>query len=350
MEFEYKDMKNRKDRDRSSEYLSDLPYYVQSFIIGREGNMSARTQYIYISRIDSFFNYLIDTRFKDKAKADITLQDLDTVTIEDIETFASWVRHGHLRKTKKEIQRKDDKETTVNNYLSALSMFFKYFANRGKLSSNPVAGLERARKKKKEVIRLNKKQKEQFFDCIQSGEKLTETQKRFHDKSGLRDYAICLLLVRTGLRVSELVGLNLRDINFDDYSLTVLRKGDKYDHVFFDDEVAEVLEEYLEERKNIAKEDENGVFVVTVGKYKGSRLSVRSVELLVKKYAVAGPANEQITPHKLRSTYATDMLVATGNISLVQKALNHSSPTTTMVYADQRTIDLSRARNTLKNT
>ena len=349
MEFEYKDMKNRKDRDRSSEYLSDLPYYVQSFIIGREGNMSARTQYIYISRIDSFFNYLVDTRFKDKTKADITLQDLDTVTIEEIETFASYIRHGHLRKTKK-TQLKDNKETTVNNYLSALSMFFKYFANRGKLSGNPVAGLERARKKKKEVIRLNKKQKEQFFNCIQSGEKLTETQKRFHDKSALRDYTICLLLVRTGLRVSELVGLNLRDINFDDCSLTVLRKGDKYDHVFFDDEVAEVLEEYLEERKKIANDGENAVFLVTIGKYKGSRLSVRSVELLVKKYAMAGPSNEQITPHKLRSTYATDMLIATGNISLVQKALNHSSPTTTMVYADQRTIDLSRARNTLKGS
>ena len=346
MQFEYKDMKNRQNREKVIDLVSELPLYVQTFITGREGKMSARTQYIYISRIDSFYTWLLENLFQTrKAKSDISLQDLETLHTEDIEAFASWIRHGNLSSHKR-----DDKETTVNNYLSALNVFFKYFVNRGKILYNPVAGVERGRSKRHEVIRLDDRQKDQFFSCIESGETLTEHQKRFHEKNSLRDYTICMTLARTGLRVSELIGLNLDDINFEDYSLTVLRKGNKYDRIFFDDEVAELLEEYLEYRKTLLVDpSEKAVFLVTIGRYKGTRLSVRAVERLVKKYAVAGApsAGSKITPHKLRATYATDMLQATGNISLVQKALNHESPRTTMVYADERTIELEKARNVL---
>ena len=346
MQFEYKDMKNREDRDKAIELLDGLPGYVQTFITGREGKMSARTQYIYVSRIDSFYTYLVEKGyFKGKSKEDIDLRDLETLHTEDIEAFASWIRHGNL--SHKKI---DNKETTINNYLSALNVFYKYFVNRGKIPYNPVAGVERGRAKKHDIIRLDNRQKKQFFDCIETGEALTEHQKRFHDKNALRDHAICLTLARTGLRVSELVGLNISDIDFEDCSLTVLRKGNKYDRLFFDDEVSELLQEYLEYRKSVLVDPtEKAVFLVTIGKYKGTRLSVRAVERLVKKYAVAGApsAGSKISPHKLRATYATDMLQATGNISLVQKALNHESPRTTMVYADERTIELERVRNVL---
>lgn len=346
MQFEYKDMKNRQNREKVIDLIGDLPIYVQTFITGREGKMSARTQYIYISRIDSFYTWLLEKRFPNReAKSAISLQDLETLHTEDIEAFASWIRHGNLSS-----HSRDDKETTVNNYLSALNVFFKYFVNRGKILYNPVAGVERGRVKRHEVIRLDDRQKDQFFSCIENGDSLTEHQKRFHEKNALRDYTICLTLARTGLRVSELIGLNLEDIDFEDCSLTVLRKGNKYDRIFFDDEVADLLAEYLEYRKTLLTDPtEKAVFLVTIGKYRGTRLSVRAVERLVKKYSIAGSpsAGSKITPHKLRATYATDMLQATGNISLVQKALNHESPRTTMVYADERTIELEKARNIL---
>ncbi|MDO4620117.1 MAG: tyrosine-type recombinase/integrase [Lachnospiraceae bacterium] len=346
MEFEYKDRQNKQARDKASELLADLPFYVQTFVVGREGKMSARTQYIYISRIDSFYTFLTEKNyFVGKARTDITLSDLSTLRTEDIEIFASWIRHGRLSS-----KNSDDKETTINNYLSAINVFFKYFVNHGKLEFNPVAGIERGKVSRHEVIRLNDRQKDEFFNCIETGDSLTKHQKAYHGKNALRDRAVCLTLARTGLRVSELVGLNLDDIDFDDCSLTVLRKGNKYDRIFFDDEVSDLLQEYLEYRKTLLTDpSEKAVFLVTIGKYKGTRLSVRAIERLVKKYAVAGSpsAGKRITPHKLRATYATDMLQATGNISLVQKALNHESPRTTMIYADERTIELQNARNIL---
>ena len=347
--FDYREQRNRMANEKVRDLLTDLPPYVQTFLVGREGKMSPQTRSIYTSRIDLFFQYLVQRHaFGDRKKQEITLSDLESLKIEDIELFMSWIRHGNSSRSNRKT---DNRETTVNNYLSALNTFYNYFLRRGKISVNPVAGVERGRVRKHDVIRLDDRQKDQFFHCIETGEGLTVQQKRYHDKTALRDQTICLVLARTGLRVSELVGLDVDHIDFTDCSLTVLRKGNKYDHLFFDDEVAALLEEYLEYRKTLVENDptEKALFLVTFGKYKGTRISVRTVERLVKKYAVAGAptAGSRISPHKLRATYATDMLRATNNIVLVQQALNHESPRTTMVYTDTRTINLQNARNVL---
>ena len=335
MQYEYKAEKDREARLKSEELMSHLPYYVRTYIAGREARMSSRTRLVYLRRIDTFFDYLIDTqrfiRYGGYAtdKADITLQDLGTLTLEDIEAFASWIRSRRITAHPGKAM-DSEKETTVNNYLSALSTFFRYFESHGKITKNPVAGYERKRLTKHPVVRLNTRQKSEFLDNVQSGEALSEHQKAYHTKNALRDYAICLTLTRTGLRVSELVGLNVRDMDLDS-----------------------VLTEYLEYRKTLLVDPtEQALFLNTFGKYKGTRLSVRSVEKLVKKYATTGAPSTRgkITPHKLRATYATDMLMATHDISLVQKSLNHESPQTTMIYADQRTIDLEKARNVLKDS
>lgn len=190
------------------------------------------------------------------------------------------------------------------------------------------------------------------MSSVSSGLGLTDKQNQARVKTSVRDEAICLTLIRTGLRVSELVGLNLRDVNLKDTCFQVMRKRSKEDTVFFDDEVKGAIEAWLDVRPTYCTDkEEQALFVVTQGKYMGKRLSVRSVQLLVKKYAEAGAptAGSKITPHKLRATFATDMLRATGNVALVQEELNHESPTTTMLYADRRILDLRKARNILMN-
>ena len=96
MDYEYKDLENRKKRDKTSELLYDLPDFVTTFMIGREGKMSPNTQYIYASRIDAFFQFLIDKKYVTSNKKDIRLSDLQKLTTEDIELFTSWVRHGNM--------------------------------------------------------------------------------------------------------------------------------------------------------------------------------------------------------------------------------------------------------------
>lgn len=348
MQYEYKRTENDKANEKVRELLKDLPYFCQTFLVGREGKMSPLTRLTYIRRIHSFFEYLHEDNsyFSKKAMQDITLNDLNKLETEDIEQFASWIRHGGASNGS------ENAETSVNNYLSALNMFWRYFVSHGRLRHNPVANVERGAKGKHTIVRLNDEQEEEFMDSVSGGLGLTKHQRSYHDQTSVRDTAICLTLMRTGLRVSELVGLNLEDVNMDDSCLYVIRKRKKEDTVFFDDEVKAALQNYLDIRELSSPDpSEHALFLVNFGKYKGKRLSVRSVQILVKKYAMAGApeVGSKMTPHKLRATYATDMLKATGNVALVQAALNHESPTTTMMYADNRTMDLKNARNVLSD-
>ncbi len=346
MQFEYKDAKNHDANEKVHRLLDDLPTYCQTFLVGREGKMSPSTRLTYMQRISKFFDYLQQNNsfFEKKDRKDISLTDLSHLEAEDIEAFASWIRHGGASNGV------ENAESSVNNYLSALNMFWRYFVSHGRLQHNPVANVERGGKGTHTIVRLKDHEEDEFMDSVAAGLGLTDHQISYHDKTAVRDTAICLTLMRTGLRVSELVGLNLKDVYMEEHYFHVIRKRSKEDLVFFDNDVHRALLEYLDVRHllNPAK-DENALFLVAFGKYQGHRLSVRSVQLLVKKYAKAGaPAvGSRITPHKLRATYATDMLKATGNVALVQEALNHESPTTTMMYADSRTMDLKRARNIL---
>ncbi len=346
MDFEYKRKKNDECNRKAELLLKDLHFFCRTFLVGREGRMSPSTRLTYMQRIHKFFAYLHDYHplFSGRKMTEYTLEDFSRLETEHIEAFASWIRHGGSSNGS------ENAETSVNNYLSALNMFWRYFVTHGKLQHNPVANVERAGKPHRTIVRLNENQEEEFLDSVAGGLGLTDHQSAYHDKTAIRDTAICLTLIRTGIRVSELVGLNLEDLNLTENCFRVMRKRNKEDVVFFDDEVRQAISEYLEVRSLSNPEPaERALFLVTIGRYKGTRLSVRSVQLLVKKYAKAGSPGfgSKITPHKLRATYATDMLKATGNIALVQEALNHESPTTTMLYADSRTMDLKNARNIL---
>jgi site-specific recombinase XerC len=188
------------------------------------------------------------------------------------------------------------------------------------------------------------------MQSVYCGDGLTKRQNQSRDLTIERDAAIITVFLHTGIRVSELVGLNVGDLDFQEHCFKVIRKRDKIDTIYFDDEVTEVLKDYLRVRPLLHPADnEDALFLVSIGKYKGERLSVRSMQMLVKKYAMAGAPSSGalITPHKLRSTYATNMLKATGNLDLVRAELGHSDPKTTLIYARSDNADKKAARNVL---
>ena len=345
-EFEYKENKRKEYRNKSEELLTKLPRFCRTYERGIEGTVSALTMYEYLQRIHVFFVFLHDNNsfFGKKEITEITYDDLSGLEAEDIEEFTHYIRIG------KASDGSENKESSVNHYLCALNSLWDYAIAHGRLRHNVTKDVKRGKKKKKEVVTLNKSDEQGLFQSVNFGTNLTKHQSAYrNDVTVARDNAICLTLIRTGLRVSELVGINLEDINFDECYFHVNRKEDKVDHVYFSDQVRESIEEYLRLRPLLQPDpQERALFLVTIGKYKGTRLSVRSVQLLVKKYAVAGaPASgSRITPHKMRSTYATNLLQASGaDLTLVQEALNHESPSTTSIYLQTRERDLKEKRN-----
>ena len=204
---------------------------------------------------------------------------------------------------------------------------YSYFYKTEQVKTNPAALVDMPKLHEKEIVRLEPDEVAILLDQVEDGTKLTKGQMKFHDKTKLRDVALITLLLGTGIRVSECVGLDFDDIDFGNNGLHIHRKGGYDTVVYFGDEVEKALKDYLEERKKVTavSGSENAVFL----SLQNRRISVRAVEILVKKYARNVTTLKKITPHKLRSTFGTSLYNETGDIYLVADVLGHKDVNTT---------------------
>jgi site-specific recombinase XerD len=195
------------------------------------------------------------------------------------------------------------------------------------IATNPASLVAMPKLHEKEIIRLEIDEVAILLDQVEDGSKLTANQLRFHGKTRTRDIALLTLLLGTGIRVSECVGININDINFSNNALKIVRKGGYEAVIYFGEEVQEALEDYLEERQKVMPQSghEEALFL----SLQERRISVRAVENLVKKHAANVTTLKKITPHKLRSTYGTSLYKETGDIYLVADVLGHKDVNTT---------------------
>lgn len=180
----------------------------------------------------------------------------------------------------------------------------------------------------KEVLEaVDKEEVEMLLDAVETGTKLTKSQQAYHNYTKTRDFAIICLLLGTGMRVSECVGINIEDVDFYTKGIKILRKGGNESIVYFGDEVYDALSKYFDEREEIeaCEGHEDALFLSMQRK----RISTRTVQNLVKKYAKIATPLKNISPHKLRSTYGTALYEKTEDIYLVADALGHADINTT---------------------
>lgn len=310
--------------------LKELPDFCRTYFIGRENRLSEVTAVSYAYNLQMFFAYLHENNsyFGSREIKTYRLDDLEKLDSGDIEEFLHWMRY-HTGKDGRECH---NSEMTIQHYISAISALYKYFVKRDLLPRNPVDAIDRAKRVKKKVIRLEGDEKSDFRKVVDSGEGLTGRQAVFHEKNRERDMAIYEVFLTTGMRISELVGINLTDVDLKAHTIGITRKGSNFQLIYISDRCTELLSQYLAVREKYRPDrDEPALFLSNRGK----RISVRSVELMTKKYvSVALPQKtDRITPHKLRSTYATDMLRRTGDLELVSELLGHSNIATTQIYA-----------------
>lgn len=180
----------------------------------------------------------------------------------------------------------------------------------------------------KTIVRLDTDEVAMLLDYIEHcGESLSGQKRVYYEKTKERDLALVTLLLGTGIRVSECVGLDIEDVDFKNNGIRVTRKGGNEMIVYFGDEVAKALKNYLEVRSGITPiaGHEHALFYSTQRR----RMGVQAVENLVKKYAREITTTKKITPHKLRSTYGTALYQETGDIYLVADVLGHRDVNTT---------------------
>ena len=235
-------------------------------------------------------------------------------------------------------------EKAAKRKLCSLRGMYNFFFRYQLISSNPTQLVDMPKIHEQAITRLDVNEVSEFLDNVESGNKLSLNQLKRHEKLKNRDLALLTLMLGTGIRVSECVGLDINDVDFDNDRIKVVRKGGTESFVYFGDEVHEALFNYLQERKTLNPESghENALFISS----KNKRLCVRSVELLVKKYSQTVTTVKHITPHKLRSTYGTNLYQETKDIYLVADVLGHKDVNTTRKhYAELVDENKRKARN-----
>lgn len=347
--YEYHKEKDIKFQNRVNEYLEQMPYFCSVFVNGIEGYNGSNTIHTYIHRISVFFKFLEHECLLPEGKEikDLEFSDLDNYDAITIENFTHWLRTGGAQVVRVKSRLK---ESSINNYISALSALWDYGVTHGFVKHNSVKDIKRGKTQKKEVIYLDPDQSDSLLQAAAVGKSISKHQESYKTNFSItRDLAILTLFLHTGLRVSELVGINVDDIFFDSHFVQVLRKENKEDNVYFSDEAEQILREYLAVRPLAQPEpSEKALFLSERGVNKGKRISVRSIERMVKQYAQLSVPEKgsEFTVHKLRATFASQMIEKT-DLSLVQQLLFHESPATTSLYVAKRTQAKKEHRNDL---
>lgn len=302
--------------------LEELPPFCYDYFMAIDSQTSTLTRLNYAHDLKIFFYYLCTRKYKSKSVGELTLMDIEAVTNSDIEYFLGFLtsydycgRHHTCD------------ERAKARKLSSVRAMFKYFFNKGLIAVNNSAKVSTPKLHERPIIRLDGNEVIDIIDTAESGEGLSPRQRFFHERSKVRDSAILILFLGTGIRISELVGLNDSDLNFKDNSFVVTRKGGNRAILFFGNDVAEALQRYLEYKKQTELEGADGGALFLSSQKK--RITVRAVENLVKKYAKIVSPLKKISPHKLRSTYGTQLYRATGDIYIVADVLGHKDINTT---------------------
>ena len=283
--------------------LLNLPHFCNAFFIGIEQTTSPLTRLGYARDLEIFFNYLIQEieTFNQYQIADFEKDDLNKITIDDIELYLSFLTH--YRKNENEHCNSDRGKMRK---MASLRSFFKYFYRRGDLKENIMTKIDLPKVREKSILRLTDEE---------VGKMISAASKN------PRDEMIISLFLLSGIRVSELVGLAYQDIDLKNKTFLITRKGGKQTILHMGQQLQDKFLDYFALQE----------WTPTTPLFTkcGRRLTVRAIENIVKKYAAIAAPLKKISPHKLRSTYGTNLYKATNDIYIVADILGHKDINTT---------------------
>lgn len=290
-------------------YVSDLiPEFLENLEIEKGRSLNTTRNYeLYLNR---FYELCSEDTTEELKPSDITPEVLRKYRLK-LNRFEDNQNHERLS------------VLTQSYHLIALRGFLKYLSKRGIKSLDPTL-VDLPRATKKQVTFLHFDEVERLLNEIPED---TET--------GLRDRAIIELLFSGGLRVSELCGLNRDSINLERREFVVRGKGKKDRPIFIDQSTADCIKDYLDMRTDslpalFLNNSQNQQMPTTSGDYR--RLTPRSIERIVQKYARQAGITKKVTPHTLRHSFATDLLMNGADIRSVQSLLGHANISTTQIY------------------
>ena len=321
----YHDKINTQNILKLRELLKEFPPFISDYFRSLNDQTASLTRLGYVHDLKIFFGFLSREVFDGLAIADFSINEIARVESEHIECFMEYLTYYvPLGEPNSSLQ---NQALGKSRKLAAVRGLFKHLYMKKKIPANPAELVSFPKINQKAITTLEVDEIAKLLDQVESGEKLSNKQKKYHELTKIRDTAIITLLLGTGMRVSECVGLDLNHIDFETNGLRVIRKGGDEMILYFGDEVETALKSYLIEREQSQAQagHENALFL----SLQNRRITDRAVQNLVKKYAHLVTQLKNISPHKLRSTFGTRLYAETGDIYLVANVLGHADVNTT---------------------
>lgn len=264
--------------------------------------------------------------YKEVVIRDMSIKTLEKITLDDIHAYLFFLNNNY-----------NSKAATRARKVASIRIFFNYLSNKaGLIQKNPAQNLESPKLDK----RIPK------YLSLDDSKKLLEAATKIDDRNKERDYAIITLFLNCGMRLSELVGINFRDINFNDCKLTVIGKGNKERTIYLNKACMSAINSYIAVRpRDGVKNDSRDALFLSERK---ERISNRTVQYIVKQELLrAGLDTRKYSVHKLRHTAAT-LMYQYGNVDIraLQELLGHESISTTEIYTH---VDNSQVRNAVES-
>lgn len=322
----YKYEMEMQKENRLFKILSNLPDFVSNYFRSISTTKSINTRLVYAYDINTFFNWLVyNVPYFKKYKGNLKkmqVSELNKINLFDLEKFQTYLKsYTNLNGTPQ-----INSESGIAQKLSALRSFFKYFYKHNLIENNQSDLLENPKLHDKVIIRMSNDEVNNLINYINNCEDtISNHQKAYYKKTRQRDLMIIILMLNTGIRVSECVGLNIEDVIFTENCIKILRKGGNEMFIYFNDEVKNQLYDYINNYRLPLTDSTEPALFLSIQK---KRISTKAVQNLVKKYT-RYITNKHITPHKLRSTYGTALYKETGDIYLVADVLGHKNVNTT---------------------
>ena len=238
----YAEQQNIKYTKKLNELLKILPPFCTEYFNSLEYSKQPRTKIAYAMDIKGFFEFLINEypQYKNYKISDFTERDIEKLRGQDISDYLRYVKlynkNGH------EVS---NSERAAKRKLCSLRRFYAYYYRYELINANPTLKVDMPKLHDKAITRLDINEVAEFLDNVESGNKLTDNQLKRHDKLKCRDLALLTLMLGTGIRVSECVGLDINDVDFDNDRIKVVRKGGSESFVYFGDEVRNALLDYI---------------------------------------------------------------------------------------------------------
>ena len=342
--MKYQDELYKKLDQQSNDIIATMPGFAKKFFNHIKGQgMSPRTKLQYAYDMQRFFSFLEKSAgFKNENMKNMTASELmDRLTVDDIHEYVDTLEYYTVVDKDGNEEKRLASPSIRARRISSLRSFYKYYFKQGDIKNNLADKMDLPKIPDKNISVMDKDQVSRILAAVLDTENLSELERGRHDRIIKRDFAIMMLFFGTGIRVSELVGIDLLDVDFFNASILVTRKGGDEDEVYFGTEVQDALSDYLENGRDwlLGKNAREPAFFLST---QHKRISVRSVELMIKSYAQKAGLNMKVTPHALRRTFGTNLYEQTGDIYLVADSLHHASVETTKKHYARMSKDHKR--------